>query len=144
MDGLDLERLKRSIEQAEVSGGVVAPPTYFTQVPDMFSRRTDLSLKEKMLFIYLWGYGSNKNYAFPSQSRMLKELGISLPTLINTLKSLEDKGGLYIVNQYKKSTNERTVNLYYICAVDPIDGSFIEDYFKAVKMLYPEKVRMIG
>lgn len=144
MEELDIERLKKFMAQADENGGVIAPPTYFTQVPDMFSRRTDLTLQEKMVFIYLWGYGSNKQYAFPSQVRMLKELGISKPTLISILRSLEKKGGLYIVHQYKGNSKEKTVNLYYICAINPVDGAFVEGYFDAVRMLYPDKIRKIG
>lgn len=144
MEDREIERLKKLIEQASENGGVIAPPTYFTQVPDMFSRRTDLTIQEKMIFIYLWGYGSNKQYAFPSQTRMLTELGISKPTLISILKSLEKKGGLYIVHQYKGHSREKTVNLYYICAINPVDGCFISDYFNTVRALYPNKVRNIG
>ena len=141
---LDREELLKIIDRMGENGGVITPPSYFTQVPDKFYRRSDLTLQEKGVFVYIWGYSSNKGHAFPSQSRMLKELGISKPTLNKILKSLEDKGGMYIINQYKdEAMTEKTVNLYYISEVDLYTGEFKTNGLDIVKTVYPDKVRVI-
>lgn len=141
--GIDLEAMKRILERMDENGGVIAPPNYFTQVPDMFVRRTDLNITEKMLFIYIWGYAANKGAAFPSQARMLNELGISKPTLNKTLSSLETKGGIYLVNQFKKSNGTQVANLYFLAEVNMQTGEFDSKYLEMNKLLYPEKKRIL-
>lgn len=140
---MDIESTKRLVELMGENGGVIAPPSYFTQVPDMFTRRTDLSMQEKMLFIYIWGYAANKGHAFPTQSRMLKELGITKPTLNKILNSLEAKGGIYVVNQFIGNTSVRTANLYFLSVVDMKTGEFDNEYLDMQKKLYPDKQRIL-
>lgn len=141
--GFDYEAMKKILERMDENGGVIAPPTYFTQVPDMFVRRTDLTINEKMVFIYIWGYAANKGHAFPSQARMLKELGITKPTLNKVLNALEAKNGIFIVNQFKKSTGQQVANLYFLAEVNMQTGEFDSKYIEINKMMYPEKKRIL-
>lgn len=141
--GIDLEAMKRILERMDENGGVIAPPNYFTQVPDMFVRRTDLNISEKILFIYIWGYAANKGAAFPSNKRMQEELGMSKNTIIKTLSSLEAKGGIYILNQFKKSNGQQVANLYFLAEVNMQTGEFDSKYLEMNKLLYPEKKRIL-
>lgn len=138
---MNIEGTKALIDIFGENGGVIAPPSYFTQVPDAFCRRTDLNMNEKMLFIYLWGYAANKGHAFPSQGRMLDELGITKPTLNKLLKSLETKGGIFIVNQFKNKA--QISNLYFLSEVDIKTGEFDDNYLGMQKQLYPDKKRIL-
>lgn len=140
---IDVDVLKKLLDNIDGNGGVIAPQSYFTQVPDMFVRRTDLDLKEKMVFIYLWGYASNKGVAFPSQGRIMTELRISKPTLNKALKSLEIKGGIYVVNQFKRSTGQQLANLYILAEINMQDGMFEPGYIEVNKTIYPDKKRII-
>ena len=74
---------------------------------------------------------------------MIEELGWSKPTIIKVLKSLEEKGGIYIINRRYKSTREKATNLYYLCEIDSQTGSFKEHYLDIVKAVYPGKVMYI-
>lgn len=141
--GFDYEGMKKILERIDENGGVIAPPSYFTQVPDMFVRRTDLTINEKMVFIYIWGYAADKGHAFPSQSRMLKELGITKPTLNKVLNALEEKNALYVVNQFKKSTGQQVANLYFMAQVNMQTGEFDSTYIEMNKIMYPEKKRIL-
>lgn len=141
---LDRETLRKLIERMDENGGVIAPPSYFTQVPDNFNRRPDLTMQEKLVFTYIWGYCSNKGHAFPSQARMLKELATTKPTLNKILRSLEEKNGIYIINQYTDETmTEKTVNLYYISEVDLYTGEFKTEGLDLIKAMYPDKIRIL-
>lgn len=129
--------LREMIENSDT--GVIAPSSYFIQVPNSFIRNENLSVTEKMMYMYILGFGFDRRGVYPSQTRMMKELGLSRPTIIKTLKSLEEKGGLYIINRYYKNKKEKTTNLYYLCEIDSSTGDFNKKYLDIVKALYPEK-----
>ena len=130
-------------EQIERSNGVVTPQNYFVQVPNSFVRSLELDTNEKMMYIYLWGFGGESRAMYPGQARMMKELGWSKNKVIKILKSLEEKGGLYIINRVKKDTKEKVTNLYYLCAIDNSTGNFKKDYLNIVKQVYPDKITYV-
>lgn len=126
------------------SNGVISPQSYFVPVPNSFIRNLNLTIYEKMIFIYLWGFGGGeKKHCYPSQGRMSKELKISKSTIIRSLKTLEEKGFVYIINQYKAITKEKVSNLYYLCEIDNEIGDPKPRYFELVAQVYPDKIRII-
>lgn len=144
--GKDVQYLTR--EQLEImlnkSNGVVSPQSYFVPVPNSFVRNLNLTVYEKMIFIYLWGFGGGeKKHCYPSQGRMSKELKISKSTIIRNLKTLEEKGFVYVINQYKAITKEKISNLYYLCEIDNEIGDPKPRYFELVAQVYPDKIRII-
>ena len=142
MNELHQDTKEELLDRIKKSNGVITPRSYFVQVPNSFMRNPNLTMQEKSMYIYLWGFGGENMNAYPSQARMIKELGISRPTIYKILKSLEDKGGLYILNR-KYKNEEKTTNLYYLCAINNNDGCFIKDYLNIVKDLYPDKILYI-
>ena len=140
---IDYDAMKKILERMDENGGVIAPPSYFTQVPDMFVRRKDLTVGEKMIFIYIWGYAANKGHAFPSNKRMQEELGMSKNTIIKNINALEAKGGIFIVNQFKKSSGQQVANLYFLAEVNMQTGEFDSKYLDMNKLMYPEKKRIL-
>lgn len=134
------EEIRELLDRVKKSNGVITPQSYFVQVPNSFVRNTELNIKEKMMYIYLWGFGGASMNVYPSQSRMVRELALSKPTVISTLKSLEEKGGIYIINRVYKNNNEKTTNLYYLAQIDTTSGSFIKKSIDIVKLLYPNKL----
>ena len=137
------EDIEMLLDKIKRSNGVVTPRTYFVQVPNSFIRNPNLTSKEKMMYIYLWGFGGESMNMYPAQGRMKKELGWSKPTIINVLKSLEEKGGLYIINRKYKETNEKATNLYYLAEIDSMSGDFIKSSIDIVKLVYPDKFTYI-
>lgn len=124
--------------------GVLAPQTYFVQVPNEFIRNKDIDIKEKMLYIYLLSFASGRYNAYPGLKRMQDELGITKKTIIKILKSLEEKEGIYIINRvYKNNPNKKGTNLYYLSEIDSQTGSFRKGYLDVVKEMYPNKVCII-
>ena len=132
-----LERIKRS-------NGVVTPQNYFVQVPNSFIRNPKYTSNEKMMYIYLWGFGGESLNSYPGQSRMIRDLGWSKPTVINVLKKLEEKGGIYIVNRKFRGTNEKATNLYYLAEINTNTGDFIENSIDIIKQVYPDKLAYIN
>lgn len=124
------------------SNGVITPDNYFVQVPNSFIRNSELTIQEKIIYIYLWGFGGNKSYGYPSQAKMVKELNMSRATITKFLKSLEDKGGIYIINRYKKDKGQ-TTNIYYLMEIDVNTGGFIKQYLDILKEVYPTKTTII-
>ena len=133
-----------SLEEAiKHSNGIITPRTYFVQVPNSFIRNPNLTTNEKMMYLYLWGFGGETMNMYPSQARMEKELKLSRPTIIKILKSLEEKGGLYIIQRIKKDTKEKATNLYYLCAIDNNSGDFQKGYLDIIKAYCPNKIKYI-
>lgn len=133
-----------SLEEAiKYSNGIITPRTYFVQVPNSFIRNPNLTTNEKMMYLYLWGFGGEAMNMYPSQARMERELKLSRPTIIKILKSLEEKGGLYIIQRIRKDTKEKATNLYYLCAIDNNSGDFQKGYLDIIKAYCPNKIRYI-
>ena len=134
---MDKEFIKNQILY---SNGVINSNNYFTQVPNSFVRNENLTHYEKLLYIYIWGYGGDRRGSYPSHSLMVKHLGFSKSTIKRTLKSLEDKNGLYIINRVKKKTKEKSTNVYYLAEIDLNTGAFVKESLDIVRQLYPNKI----
>ena len=123
--------------------GIILPPQkLFIQVPLPFIRSQEFNLKEKMIYMYIWTYGITSKVGFPGQQRIAKDLGISVPTLIKGLDSLEEKNGLLRIHQVYEGTKEKSTCLYYLGEITD-DGTFSKTYLNVIKELYPNKVRYI-
>ena len=108
-----------------------------------FRRYRDLNITEKMVYLTLWSMSGEKSYAFPSTHTICNELGISKPTLLKTLKSLEDKKCIYIIQQYDKETDRQLSNLYYVIEWIANESRFNDEHFELLKRLYPTKKRYL-
>lgn len=137
------EEIDLLLERIRRSNGVVTPQNYFVQVPNSFIRNPKYTSNEKMMYIYLWGFGGESLNSYPGQSRMIHDLGWSKPTVINVLKKLEGKGGIYIVNRKFRRTNEKATNLYYLAEINTNTGDFIENSIDIIKQVYPDKLAYI-
>ena len=137
------EEIDLLLERIRRSNGVITPQNYFVQVPNSFIRNPKYTSNEKMMYIYLWGFGGDSLNSYPGQSRMIRDLGWSKPTVINVLKKLEEKGGIYIVNRKFRGTNEKATNLYYLAKINTNTGDFIENSIDIIKQVYPDKLAYI-
>lgn len=137
------EEIDLLLERIRRSNGVITPQNYFVQVPNSFIRNPKYTSNEKMMYIYLWGFGGESLNSYPGQSRMIRDLGWSKPTVINVLKKLEEKSGIYIVNRKFRGTNEKATNLYYLAKINTNTGDFIENSIDIIKQVYPDKLAYI-
>ena len=135
----DMDRLKDIIDSGANSGVVLSYASLYTPTPILFLRNPDLTIEEKIMYQYLWGFGIEKMQSYPSQARMINDLGIGKNKVIRILKSLELKGGVYIINRFKKGTKEKTTNLYCLIPIDNKTGGFEDGYMNALQTLYPSK-----
>jgi len=87
----------------------------FTQVPNVVLENEKLSSIAKLCYAMLLKYAWYKNYCFPGQGTLAKEMGTSRPTVIKGLKELEKAGYL----EQKRRGQGRT-NIYILhCKVNP-------------------------
>lgn len=133
----ELEQLKFRVEHAD--GVMLDSSEMFVQVPNSFMRNRSLNVTEKVLYIYIWGYGVSTGQAYPSQTRIMDDLGISKPTIRKTLASLQEKKAILILNRIFKGTNEKSTNLYCLCRIDYKTGEFDNEYLEKLKVIYPDK-----
>lgn len=133
------EEIEILLDRIKKSNGVITPQNYFVQVPNSFVRNPRLSSDEKMMYIYLWGFGGESKYMYPGQSRMSNDLGWGKQKVIKILKSLEEKGGIFIIGRKHRNTNEKATNLYYLAEINTNTGDFIESTIDIIKTLYPDK-----
>lgn len=139
----DIEHIKEIVKDSK--GVIINSQNYFIQLPNSFTRNINLNIYEKMIYIYLWGFAGNSQYGYPGMARISRELGITKPTIIKTLKSLEEKNGLYIINRkYAKNKKIKATNLYYLAEIDYNNGSFMSGSLEIVKQVYPDKICIIN
>ena len=84
-----------------------------------------------------------KSYAFPSVPTICGELGISKSTLLRTLKTLEEKKCIYVINQFDKETERQLSNLYYVVEWIANESRFNTSHFELLERLYPTKKRYL-
>ena len=105
----------------------VTKESYFVKTYNSFMRNVELTLAEKSLYIYIIGFG---NSCFVSQKTMMRDLGITKPTLRKVLRNLEEKGYIYIQHRYAEDNNERLTNVYRYVPVDKNTGKPIKEIFQ--------------
>lgn len=81
---------------------------------------------EFRLYLYLKIYAGKNGIAFPSQDKIISELSISKPKLIQTLKSLQEKK--YLIIEKEKTSNGYSKNNYYI--YDPFVETSLNEFEK--------------
>lgn len=127
------------MEFQERNGVLFKRKDLFVQVPINLICNGNITDGELRLYLYFWTYGvTDKRGAYPSMKKITTDLGWSKPKLIRTLKSLEEKGGIYTINRVLKGTKEKTSNIYYISEI--VDGNFDTKTLEVVKKLYPNKI----
>lgn len=126
-----------------IENGIILPPQrLFVQVPIEFIRCEEYTVREKMIYMYIWTYGITHKVGFPAQPTIAKDLGIGVSTLRNDLKSLERKNGLLMIERRYIGTKEKTTSLYYLGKITT-DGTFSKEYLDSVRNLYPDKLKYI-
>ena len=88
----------------------------YTKVKNDLLRNGDLKANTKILLLVLISYENElEGYSYPSQTRLIRETGLSKKTLLKCLNELEEKG--YIKRVKEKGEN----NKYYISSSAKID-----------------------
>lgn len=109
----------------------------YIHMPLAFICNNNLTMNEKMLYMYLKGA---KRYDVMTQSLIAKELKTSSSTIETTVRSLENKNGVYSIKRFDVETGQRITNGYYLADVDPDTGEFVDGSLDKYKLKYPEKI----
>ena len=91
--------------------------SYTPSITNELIRDNSLKANTKILLLVLMTYENKEGFAYPSQSRLIEETGLSKNTLLKCLNELEEKG--YIKRVKEKGEN----NKYYINSSIKIDTS---------------------
>lgn len=129
---MNREELKKQIAE----GGVLKK-SYFVQVENSFILNPKYTVTEKMMYQALCTFAGKDVSCFPSQLLLAASLGISRTTVNQTLKSLEEKGGLIKVSQ-KTETNRKTACLYILAEIDKKTGDFDPESLDTFRSLIGE------
>ena len=81
---------------------------FYTKINNDLLRNENLKANTKILLLVIMSYESKEGFSYPSHSRLIKETGLSKPTLIKCLKELEELG--YIISEKSTGSN----NKYFI------------------------------
>lgn len=79
--------------------------------------KANISLQAKAVFAYLCSITGSKEYCFPSQSKIAKDLNISTATVKRYIKELID---VELIEKEKLYKDSRQNNKYYICIIDRV------------------------
>lgn len=103
---------------------------------NFFRNSKDYTMYEKMVYIDLACYaGKDRNLAYPSIKTIAKDIGASERTVQYAIKSLQDKGGLLVINRVWEN-NAKTSNMYILAGIDLETGKFNPrtlDYYRHFK-----------
>jgi predicted transcriptional regulator len=95
--------------------------TGFFQSPNCIFDVEDLSINEKMCYLYLCRLADGEMKSFPSYATIGIKMSVSKSTAVRSVKSLEQKG--YIrVERRKKSKNQNLSNIYTLIHPDQVGG----------------------
>ena len=107
------ERYRLSEKDIILEGADVVSQQGYTLIPNYVLNTDKLSAYAKlvytMLLSYAWG---QKNSSFPGQERLAEDSGISLRTVVRTIKELESSQFLTIVRRGRGLTNLYVLHLY--------------------------------
>lgn len=126
-----------------LENGIVDTEPLFVMAYHSFIRDPKLDIYEKLVFLHLKTYAGGKNSCFPGQTTIANDLKISRDKVIKTLKSLQKKGALLIINQ-KKENNRKTTNLYIIAKYDPEKMEFESASLEKYKCLQDKPIIIAG
>jgi predicted transcriptional regulator len=93
--------------------------TGFFQSPNCIFDVDNLSINEKMCYLYLCRLADGEMKSFPSYATMAKKMSVSRPTAIKSVKSLEEKGYLQ-VERRKISQDKNMTNVYTMVHPDEV------------------------
>lgn len=114
---------------------------YCTQFTSSFRDNKQLTWQEKYLHMFMTNMAGQDGFAFPSIPKLAEMIGVSENTIRSTLKSLEQKGGLYICKRYNNATNKKQLShRYYIIEPDHYSGEFDTDVLDVLKSRFPDKI----
>ncbi len=119
---------------------VLQKRVYFTQFTNLFRDVEGLNGQEKYLYLVLASYAGQNGFAFPSIELLSKRIGVSANTIRKLLKSLEEKGGIYICARYDKTTKKRLSNRCYVIDIDYNTGHFDKTLLQPLKLRFPNKI----
>lgn len=109
-----------------------------------FILNKNYSMAEKLLYQILDMY-HNKGMggAFPSQDEMCKQLGVSKPTLLKTLKSMQEKNMILVINCFWKNNNKQAHNFYVLNEPDEMTGEFDKNALALWRARCPNKKALV-
>ena len=114
-------------------------------VGEKFLFNPNYNMTEKFVYQALDMYHNNAvGGSFPSQEALAEQLGISKRTLINTLKSMEEKGMVYIISCRWQNTKIPANNFYVINTPEDDTGLFNKENFKGWKLICPNKKALVS
>ena len=124
------------------NGRVFRKEKYIT-IESSFINNPKYTPIEKAVFNSLCTYAYGKGTCFPGQNGLAENLGITKRTVINTLNSLKEKGGILVMKQYTES-NRQTVNMYFLADIDSKTGDFIRESLNTYEELTKEPKKVKG
>ena len=119
---------------------VIERKVYCTQFTSSFRLNDKLTWQEKYLYLCLANMAGQKGFAFPSVPKLAEMMGASENTIRGLVKSLEEKGGLYICKRYDKTTNRQLSNRYYLIETHYYTGEFDTSLLEPLKLRFPDKI----
>ena len=119
---------------------VVQRRVHYTQFTNTFRDNENVTAQEKYLYMVLCSFAGDNGYAFPSIELLAKRTSNSPSTVRRLLKSLEEKGGLYICKRYDKTTNRQLSNRYYLIDTNYYTGEFDTSLLEPLKLRFPDKI----
>lgn len=116
---------------------------YFVIAENSLINNPNLTPVEKLVYLSLCTYAGKSNSCFPGQTGIANNLGYTRQTVNITIKSLAEKGGLLVIQQYTE-TNRKTVNIYILADIDQKTGEFIQESLDPFRTLAEKPVLVRG
>lgn len=113
-------------------------------VNEHFLFNPEYTITEKILYQSLDMYHNKAiGGAFPKQEELAEQLGVSSRTIRNTLKTMEEKGMVYVIACKWKNSNTSANNFYVLNEPDEQTGKFNKENFKGWQLICPNKKALV-
>ena len=83
----------------------------FAQVPVVILQHKELSDTAKLVYAMMLYYAWHKNYCFPGQARLAKDLGVTSRTIIRAIRNLEESN---ILETRKRGLGKTNIYILWI------------------------------
>lgn len=114
----------------------------YQKVKHSFMRNRYIAPYEKLVYLCIMAYKGSHTIAWPSKASIAEDLDVSSKTVERTIKKLQDKGALIVINRIME-TNRRTSNMYILAPIND-NGEFDIDSIDKFRDLDGETIRVAG
>ncbi len=99
-----------SSQDIVLHGADIATQQGYTNIPNHVLYAPKLAAQSKLVYTMLLSYAYSRNHVFPGQERLAQQCGLSVRSVYNALKELDEQGFITVIRRGQGRTNLYVLN----------------------------------